>query len=211
MRTKIFFLFLFSVLSIAIVSAKDNYQLQYYPCAKNIVSLKELGPAIKVGGKIKQKVVNTYTSVNYAWLSKAIGRQVKDGNIEALYDVPGMGKLGDIAGTYFVFMFNGKAIVLFNRGNKSYIVTGHKRLPKKANDHDSFSFAYADVLYPEIFLKGGEALTFVQIEKMLGAKILPLTQENLQGVFIAIKTVIEPEIISKPTPKPVVKTITADE
>lgn len=182
----VFFVFLFSVLSIAIVSAKDDYQLQYYPCATSTAS------------------------VTYNQLSQFVSHEVSNGNISVVYDVPGMGKKGDTAGAYFVFLLNDQAIALFNCDRKSYIVTGHKRLPKKVNDHDSFSFAYADILYPEIFLKGGEALTFEQIEKMLEAKIIPLTQKNMKSVLIVTKIIPEniAEIVEKPVPKPAVKIIT---
>lgn len=178
----VFFIFLFSVLSIAIVSAKDDYELQYYPC------------------------VTSAASVTYNQLSQFVGHEVSNGNISVAYDVPSMGKLGDTAGAYFVFILDGKAIALFNRDRKSYIVTGHKRLPKKAYDHDSFSFAYACILYPEIFVKGGEALTFEQIEKMLEAKIIPLTKKNMQSVLTITKTITEN--IEKLAPKPVVKIVT---
>jgi len=167
-------------------TAAEEYELSYYPCK-----------------------MTSNLFVSYNQLNRFFASQDKEDNIEILYDVPSMGKKGDTVGAYFVFMLDGKAIALFNRGDKPYIVTGHKRLPKRVNDHDSFSFAYADVLYPEIFVKGGEALPFEKIEEMLGVKILPLTLENMKSVLTITKTITEN--IEKLAPKPVIKTITANE
>lgn len=180
----VFMIFALSAVTVSAETAVEEYEISYYPCK-----------------------MTSNLFVSYNQLNRFFAQQDKEGNIEILYDVPSMGKKGDTVGAYLVFMLDGKAIALFNRGNKPYIVTGHKRLPKRANDHDQFSFAYADVLYPEIFVKGGEALTFEQIEKMLGAKVIPLTKENMQSVLVITKTITE--VIEKPAPKPVIKTITA--
>lgn len=141
------------------------------------------------------------------WLAESITQLVKKGDIEIIYDVQGMRKLGDTNGGYLVFTFDGQAIALFNRGNKSYIVSEHNLLSKQARDHDLFSFAYASILYREIYVSGGEALTFKQIEKIFGAKIIPLTEENMRAILIIVNTVTEPEVVEKIEPEIIIKTI----
>lgn len=181
MKKFFFFSFLSCVLCIIPLNAKGDYELVYYPCDKHAISVQELGPVKVSAGKIKQEVISTYTSATYDWLSEIISQQVKEGNIKILFDVQGMGGIGDTKGGFLVFLFKEKAMVLFNRGNQSYLATGHELLARHKFDHDDFSYSYAEILYPEIYVDGGEQSNIKQIGDKLSAKIIPLFQEGLKN------------------------------
>jgi len=169
MKSKLLLSFLFCVLSLSAISAKKNYKLLYHPCDKYTISVQELGPAVQSqNGKIKQEVIQTYTSVTYDWLSKFINQRVKKGDIEILYDIPGAGKPKETAGACFVFTRDSLTVALFNRGNKSYVLDKHFALSSLS--------AYTELLYGNF--------TFEQIEKMLDTSIFPLTQENIKDLTL---------------------------
>lgn len=164
MKNKLFLSFLFGVLGLSTLSAKNDYRLLYHPCDQVTISIKELGSAvITTSGKITQEVIGTYTSVTYDWLSKFIRLRVKMKDIKILYDVCGVGQGDETFGACLVFTRDSLTSVVFNRGNKSYVVDKHRALFTPS--------AYVEILYSD--------LTLEQIEKKFDVTIFPLTQESL--------------------------------
>lgn len=164
MKSKLLVSFLFCVLSLSAISAKNDYRLLYHPCDQVTISIKELGSAVTTpSGKITQEVIGTYTSVTYDWLSKFINQRVKKNDIKILYDVSGTGKPDETFGGCLVFSRDSLTAVVFNRGNKSYVVDKHQALFSPS--------VYVEILYSD--------LTFEQIEKKFGVNIFPLTQESI--------------------------------
>jgi len=164
MKNKLLLSFLFCVLSLSALSAKKDYKLLYHPCDQYTISIQELGSAVTTpSGKITQEVVETYTSVTYDWLSKFIRIRIRMRDVKILYDVCGVEKGNETFGACLVFMRDSLTSVVFNRGNKSYLVDKHQALFAPS--------AYVEVLY--------SSLTFEQIEKKFGVNIFPLTQESI--------------------------------
>lgn len=164
MKSKLFLSFLFCVLSLSALSAKKDYKLLYHPCDQYTISIQELGLAVTTpSGKITQEVVETYTSVTYDWLSKFIRLRVKMKDIKILYDVSGVGKPDETFGACLVFTRDSLTSVLFNRGNKSYVLDKHQMLFAPS--------VYVEILYSD--------LTIEQIQKKFDVTIFPLTQESL--------------------------------